>query len=296
MALRSLVGLSAGIVGSSLYYARKTPTSEVECAQQPVSGPLSPTEFRPFPAIHSYDETGDTKVIRFALPEADMEMGMTVASCVVLRFTDSEGKEIIRPYTPITPVDQQGFFEILIKRYPNSKMGTHLHNLKKNQTVDVKGPFEKIKVNTNQWKHIGLIAGGTGISPCYQVARKVLRDPKDKTDVSLICAFRKKEDVLLGNEVNELMERHPRFAPYFVLSDPPKTWMGGIGHVNKEMIKAFMPAPSSGTDSIIMVSGPPGMMKAICGDKDFSKSPPTQGELTGILKDMGYTSKQVFKF
>lgn len=35
------------------------------------------------------------------------------------------------------------------------------------------------------------------------------------------------------------------------------------------------------------------MMKAVSGDKAKDKS---QGELTGILKDLGYTADQVFKF
>ena len=34
-------------------------------------------------------------------------------------------------------------------------------------------------------------------------------------------------------------------------------------------------------------------MKAISGDKAEDKS---QGPLTGILKDLGYTSEQVYKF
>ena len=39
--------------------------------------------------------------------------------------------------------------------------------------------------------------------------------------------------------------------------------------------------------------GPPPMMEHISGNKAKDKS---QGELKGILKDMGYSSDQVFKF
>jgi cytochrome-b5 reductase len=35
------------------------------------------------------------------------------------------------------------------------------------------------------------------------------------------------------------------------------------------------------------------MMKAVSGDKAKDKS---QGELTGLLKQLGYTEQQVFKF
>ena len=42
-----------------------------------------------------------------------------------------------------------------------------------------------------------------------------------------------------------------------------------------------------------MVCGPPPMMKAVSGDKLPDKS---QGPLEGMLKGMGYTEGQVFKF
>ena len=43
----------------------------------------------------------------------------------------------------------------------------------------------------------------------------------------------------------------------------------------------------------VQVCGPPPLMKSISGDKAEDKS---QGPLTGILKDLGYTSEQVYKF
>ena len=40
------------------------------------------------------------------------------------------------------------------------------------------------------------------------------------------------------------------------------------------------------------VIGPPGQMVSVCGKKDGMK----QGELGGILKELGYSQDQVFKF
>ena len=48
--------------------------------------------------------------------------------------------------------------------------------------------------------------------------------------------------------------------------------------------------------SKILVCGPPPMMQAVCGDKDYSGSTPQQGELKGMLKELGYTADQVFKY
>lgn len=76
-----------------------------------------------------------------------------------------------------------------------------------------------------------------------------------------------------------------------MLERPPANWKGEVGFVNKDIAKKLLPEPSN--DNLIMVCGPPGMMKAVSGEKapDY-----TQGELAGILKDLGYTKEQVFKF
>ncbi len=59
------------------------------------------------------------------------------------------------------------------------------------------------------------------------------------------------------------------------------------------MSLAFQPAPSLKEDAFILVCGPPGFMATVSGTKakDY-----TQGELAGLLKDLGYSLPQVYKF
>jgi cytochrome-b5 reductase len=289
--MRAFAGVVAGAVGAAFYSSQSAPA-----VQAAPAGPFSPEEFRDFSLISSYDESHDTKVFRFALPESDMKCNLACASCIVCKFTDKEGNAIIRPYTPISRVDQLGYFELMIKKYKGSKMGSHTHALKRGDKLSVKGPFVKIPIKANQYRQIGMLCGGTGIAPMFQVAHHVLNTSGNKTNINMVYANRRKEDVLLGNEINELMMAYPNFSPYFVLSKAPSDWMGGIGHVNKDIVKAFMPGPDRASDSVVLVCGPPGFMKDVCGDKDFKTSPPSQGELSGMLKEMGYSSKQVFKF
>jgi cytochrome-b5 reductase len=261
----------------------------------PTPPAFDPKEFRAFPLVNSYDESPDTKVMRFAFPDGLQSSGMHLTSFVLLRYKDESGQDVVRPYTPISRLDQKGYAEILVKCYKDSKMGTHLHKLKLGQTIEIKGPFEKLPYQPGQYKKIGMIAGGSGITPMFQLMRECLKEVKPP-EVSLIYANRRKEDVLLGSEISEFYELYQHFAPYFVLDDPPKDWMGGIGHVTKDMVKAIMPPPTRVLDSIICVCGPPGFMKHICGEKDFTKSPPAQGEVGGLLKELGYPTKMVYKF
>ncbi|KAH9600506.1 Flavoprotein pyridine nucleotide cytochrome reductase-like [Trypanosoma melophagium] len=287
--MKALFVAALGFVGASW---QALGTANCTASQSP----FSQSEFLSFTLINSYDESHNTKVFRFALPEADMPLNLEVSSCITARYVDKDGKDVIRPFTPINKSDQRGYFEIIVKNYNNSKMGNHLFSLKKGDTMEFKGPWVKLPIKANQYKSIGMIAGGTGIAPMYQVARNILRTPKNTSEVSLIYANTRKEDVLLGNELNELMETYPLFSPYFVLSKAPSDWMGGVGYVNKEMIKSLMPPPNRAGDSIILVCGPPPFMEAISGDKDFNTKPPSQGQLKGMLKELGYMDKMIFKF
>ena len=43
----------------------------------------------------------------------------------------------------------------------------------------------------------GMLAGGTGITPMYQVINAILRDPSDRTQLSLVSANVGEDDILL---------------------------------------------------------------------------------------------------
>ena len=77
-----------------------------------------------------------------------------------------------------------------------------------------------------------------------------------------------------------------------MLDKPPEGWTQGKGFITKDLLKTVLPEPKE-ANLKIFVCGPPGLYKAISGTK---KSPQEQGELTGILKELGYGQDQVFKF
>lgn len=172
-------------------------------------------------------------------------------------------------------------------------MSEHMHSLKINDTLDFKGPIPKYPWEANKHNHICLIAGGTGITPMYQLMRQIFKNPEDKTKVTLVFGNVTEDDILLRKEFQELENTYPqRFRAFYVLDNPPKGWSGGQGYISKDLLKTVLPEPKE--DNIkIFVCGPPGMYKAISGGK---VSPKDQGELSGILQELGYSKEQVFKF
>jgi cytochrome-b5 reductase len=203
----------------------------------------------------------------------------------------SHSAQVVANKTPT--IGTKGYLDLLVKKYPDGPMSTHLHDMAPGQRLDFKGPLPKYPWTTNKHTHIAFVAGGTGITPMYQLMRAIFNNPDDNTKVTLVFGNITEEDILLKGEFDRLENTYPqRFRAFYVLDKPPKEWAGGKGFVTKELLKQVLPEPKS--DNVkVFVCGPPGLMKAISGGK---KSPRDQGELAGILKELGYSEDQVYKF
>ena len=193
----------------------------------------------------------------------------------------------------MTKTDEPGYLDFIVKRYPNGPMSEHLFSMNPGQRLDFKGPIPKYQWTANKHDHIALIAGGTGITPMYQLMRAIFKNPEDKTKVTLVFGNVSEEDILLKREFEDLEQKFPtRFRAFYVLDQPPENWQQGSGFISRELLKTVIPGPKDGNVKVF-VCGPPGLYKAIAGAK---KSPSEQGELQGALKELGFTEEQVYKF
>ncbi|KAL6223920.1 hypothetical protein ACLB2K_002777 [Fragaria x ananassa] len=221
----------------------------------------------------------NTQLFRFTF-DPTAKLGLDVASCLITRA----------PIGQDDP-DSKGYFDLLIKVYPEGKMSQHFASLKPGDVLEVKGPIEKLRYIPNMKKHIGMIAGGTGITPMLQVIEAILKNPDDTTKVSLLYANVSPDDILLKQKLDLLAAAHPNLKVYYTVDNPTKSWKGGKGFISKDMAVKGLPGPAE--DTLILVCGPPGMMEHISGGKAKDWS---QGELSGILKELGYTEEMVYKF
>ncbi|KAI8023738.1 NADH-cytochrome b5 reductase-like protein [Camellia lanceoleosa] len=256
---------------------------------------LNPNKWLEFKLQDRAKVSHNTHLFRFSF-DPTANLGLDVASCIITRAPlgqDAEGKTkyVIRPYTPISDPDSKGYFDLLIKVYPDGKMSQHFASLKPGDVVEVKGPIEKLRYSPNMKKHIGMIAGGTGITPMLQVIEAILKNPEDNTQVSLLYANVSPDDILLKQKLDVLAASHPNLKIFYTVDKPSNNWNGGTGYISKDMAIKGLPGPSD--DTLILVCGPPGMMNHISGDKakDYS-----QGEVSGLLKELGYTEQMVYKF
>ncbi|KAJ7102210.1 ferredoxin reductase-like C-terminal NADP-linked domain-containing protein [Mycena belliarum] len=222
---------------------------------------LDPKIWQEFPLEKKTQISPNTAIYRFSLPSANAILGLPVGKHISVS-AEINGKDITRSYTPISSDDQKGSFDLLIKSYEKGNISRHFSLLKLGNNIRVKGPKGAFDYQPGLTGAIGMIAGGSGITPMYQIIHAVLKNPADRTALSLIYANVNEEDILMKKELDALAVTHPaRFKLYYVLNNPPAGWTGGVGFVSKEQIQTHL--PSSAGDAKILMCGPPPMLTAM---------------------------------
>eukprot|EP00591_Stephanopyxis_turris_P009155 CAMPEP_0195509070 /NCGR_PEP_ID=MMETSP0794_2-20130614/2102_1 /TAXON_ID=515487 /ORGANISM="Stephanopyxis turris, Strain CCMP 815" /LENGTH=335 /DNA_ID=CAMNT_0040636191 /DNA_START=94 /DNA_END=1101 /DNA_ORIENTATION=+ len=265
-------------------------TKKVECA-------LDKDEFKPFTLSKKEIISHDTRRFTFSLQTPTTLLGLPVGQHISFRFNDPiEKKNHQRSYTPTTGNETPGTVTFVIKvykagvhpKFPNGgKMSQHLDSLKIGDSVDMKGPKGHLTylgqgnftvkligkpLQTRRANHIGMIAGGTGITPIMQVVTAIFRDEKDTTTtMSVLYANQTEDDILLRSELETLAAKYPkRFSIHYTLDRPPKDWKYSTGFINEEMInKHCLMNGSKKCDGVghatqIFMCGPPPMIKFAC--------------------------------
>ncbi|KAJ7964843.1 NADH-cytochrome b5 reductase [Quillaja saponaria] len=258
------------IVGSTAYYFYVTKKPK---------GSLDPDNFKEFKLVKRTQLSHNVAKFRFDLPTSTSVLGLPIGQHMSCRGKDNLGEEVIKPYTPTTLDSDVGYFELVIKMYPQGRMSHHFREMREGDHLAVKGPKGRFKYQLNQVRAFGMLAGGTGITPMFQVTRAIVENPSDKTNIHLIYANVTYEDILLKEELDALAINFPsRFRIYYVLNQPPGGWEGGVGFVTKEMIQTHCPAPAP--DIQVLRCGPPPMNKAMAVHLD----------------DLGYSRQMQFQF
>ncbi|KAK9802658.1 hypothetical protein WJX73_001360 [Symbiochloris irregularis] len=228
---------------------------------------LEADQWKLLPLIDRVELNHNTRRFRFGLPNSKQRAGLPIGKHILFRAT-CEDEQVIKPYTPVSDdQEQRGYIDFVIKVYPEGRMSQHLKQLKIGDKLEFKGPKGRFVYSANMKRAIGMLAGGTGITPMYQTARAILKDPKDHTMLSLIYGNLTDKDILIKDLLDELVQSHPdRFQVYYVVNDARPGWEGGSGFVTPEMITQHLPAPA--TDILVVKCGPPAMNKAMSAHLD----------------------------
>jgi len=273
--------------------------------EKPLGGTVPPgncafgEEWSPATLVRKVSAGPNTEIYTFALADASKPLGLSTCACLLAKGgDDEEGNPVVRPYTPISTNNLIGEMELMIKIYPGGKLGEHIASLPVGSTMDFKHIPFNVKIQHPFRKKVGMICGGTGVTPMIQALHAVLGDPHNETEVRMLYGSRNAGDILAGGTLDEWAAKSAgNFKVTHVLSEEPEgnfltrlfgsAWSGERGLIDEARIAAHFPPPSPETS--IFVCGPPAMYEVLCG-------PRTEKEVTGVLAKMGYSEEHVYKF
>jgi len=258
--------------------------SDVTFTKRDKSLSLSPRHSMPVILVKKRNISHNTRWFRFQLigsqKKACLPVGQHVLICAHI-----QDHFVVRPYTPTRPVtndEDDGYIDIVVKIYfknmnkafPNGGiMSQYLDALPIGETIQMKGPAGHIfylgnglfrihgkLVHVNK---ISMIAGGSGITPIYQLTRAICKDNNDHTQLSLLYANHSVDDILLREDLDKIAKLYSdKFSVWYTVSiKPPSSieWKFDVGRLNIQMLESHLFLP--GSDTIALVCGPPSMIE-----------------------------------
>ncbi|GAA5913630.1 uncharacterized protein JCM6883_004028 [Sporobolomyces salmoneus] len=253
------------------------------------SGPdpifLSKSKWKPAELVSIERINHDSRIYRFALEDPSQPLGLPTGQHVYARLrrkpsSTEEGELVQRAYTPVSLSNAKGFIDLLIKVYfptpgfpTGGKMTLGFEELVVGDKIEFKGPlgsFEWLGGGRARWRgverkprQIGLICGGSGITPILQVLRGIVHDETDtETKLFLLNANKTEADILLRTELDSLVELagEHRYRQHLVLSRATEDWKFSKGRINRQLLQDHLPQ-SGDKDDLILICGPDPMIQ-----------------------------------
>lgn len=229
-----------------------------------------------FPLIFKEKISSNTYRFRFELPSSKHTLGFQIGQCIYLSARIN-GEFVKRPYTPITLDDDRGYFDLLIKIYPDGKMGQYLASLPLGHSMDVSGPagdflyrgngLFRIRSTEKRISQLVLIAGGSGLTAVLQLLKKIHRketEEENPRQVFLLYANRTEEDILLRDEIESIINSNPSRYHLWLTVDQTSNprWKYSQGYFNETLFRNHLPPPSD--QILICLCGPTQMIQSAC--------------------------------
>ena len=228
--------------------------------------------------------------------------------------------QIARSYTPLPPNkgDPKGDLRLLIRKEHKGEVSGYLHTLGVGSQIHLRGPHEEFDL-PERVTDVVFLAGGTGIAPALQVAYALLEGrhtDMEKPKMHIVWASRKRADCEGGvdisnpyawearktgrivQELETLQQKYPGQLSVEYLVDEEGKFLDQkkISSLTKASSEVKFGASHTRIDSkLLFVSGPEGFINYIAGPKRWEGGKEGQGQLGGILGQMGIRTWKVWK-
>nr|AAF28059.1 nitrate reductase [Wickerhamomyces anomalus] len=244
---------------------------------------LNPKKWKKIKLVNKEIISHDSRIFHFELEHPEQTTGLPVGKHFFIRSKDSTGSLVMRAYTPKSNHKIMGKLEVLVKVYfakegiPGGKMTNILENMDIGSFIEIKGPTGEFEYLSNgeylldnkpgKVDSFLMIAGGSGITPCYQVIKEIVDNEQDNTKMKLFYGNRKPEDILCLQDLDDFVAtKNSNLSVVHCLSDYrgiPNEWEGLTGRMNKLLWNQYIEEQNKIGDFLVLVCGPPGMVEGV---------------------------------
>ncbi len=210
-------------------------------------------------------ENPDTITIYFEQPEPFLEYQAGQFLTLVLEIN---GKEERRSYSLCTSPFLDPFPGITVKRLAGGLVSNYINdNFKPGKNITVMKPLGNFtsKYHSENNRHYGMFAGGSGITPIMGIVKSIMiNEPLSK--VHLLYCSRSEEMIIFQDTLKKLeAEYSGRLDIIHNLTQPVHGWTGLKGRLNELTIENFYREnfDSSALEERFFVCGPQGLMDVV---------------------------------
>ncbi|GAA5895802.1 hypothetical protein JCM5296_006671 [Sporobolomyces johnsonii] len=300
-----LAGVTLLLAGGTFYLTREPPSV------------LAPDRWTAVKVQSVTPLTPETSLFRLEVPRSvlpEVIAGDDGAQPILSVFVKEPTLQIQRAYTPLSSssFDSSGpaILDLVVKRYADGEVSRYIHRLGAGDELWVRGPAMTWYYRPQDWDEVVFIVGGTGVTPAYQLLNDTLRSSSSPSSsgsspspaISLIYASPSPSRTLLRPELDAFAAQDPskvsikylvdRLDPGTGKSSLPKDSVLGIMDRKKLQDWIGKGGDTSTRRRMVVVCGPEGMINAVAGPRGRNFS---QGPVGGILKELGYTEREVIK-
>lgn len=191
-----------------------------------------------------------------------------------------------KPYSPLYITKKH--IALAIKTYPGGKITEYLNEKKVNDFITVSEPILGRECKLNEFKNALMIAGGTGVTPMYQLLREHVLSGMNTTGFTLLFLNKTPEDAFLEKELEILKTKsNDKIQIIYIFSEgtnnPDNQHIGG--RLTKDML---LTVTKSKMFEFVYICGPTALYETFSGGRKIG----SEG-LQGVLKEVGYSEKDV---
>jgi sulfite reductase subunit B len=178
------------------------------------------------------------------------------------------------PFTPSSSPYEKNRLEISIMKA--GRVTAKIHELKKGDTVGLRGPYGKeYPLSEYEGKDILLVGGGVGLAPLRALFLALIHDLDKYKSITFCCGSRTPSDIIYKDYILDKWQKIGKKVNFRITVDKKDdNWKGNVGLVTTTLDKLKIDLKNS----VAIVCGPPIMMK-------FS---------TFKLLEVGYKNEQIY--